>query len=268
MRGSTILLAAAAATVTATAFAMAGSGGGKTLRSGATGNGDGVLTVGFLPRGDSFVAWLGKTPYRWVSPQGFVLRPGGGKAAVFYGSWMTERCRVLRDAGVEVWPWVWPVPGKEAEFWGRCTELVALGCRGVLVDAEKPYYALGKAGGITKAGAAQAMAALMQARPGGVSYGLLTYGAPSKYHPGFPWAEYAADGWVLPMVYRSSNKAVRQTVDGQRSTYNDDRFTPVLSADYSHKLSSLRATAAQARQVYGSIAVWHYGYLRSREVIL
>ena len=261
--GAKLLLAAGAV---ATIGALAVGGRRRTAAGAVTSSsrGDGIFTVGYLPRSDAFASWVTTSPYRWVSPQGFVLRPG--KSAVFYGPWLRGAAQRLEDGGRALYPWVWPQPGKVAEFWARCQELVALGCKGVLVDAERPYYAMGKAGGITKSGAAAAMAELMGARPGGLEIGLLTYGAPPSYHPGFPWAEYRGGDWVLPMVYRSSNKAVRQTVDAQSKYYQGADFTPVLSIDYSHKLGALRAAAAQTRQVYGSVAIWHYGYVRSRGV--
>lgn len=217
-----------------------------------------MLGVGGLPSTSPFYNWLAKTPYRWASPQGFVQNRDGATRKFFSKDYSTRVARIT-SLRKEVIPWCWPVPFKTDDFVENALALIRAGCLGVLVDAEGDFYSgvvdLPKStvefqlrGLLTK---------LAEAR---VPYGVLTYGAPTRYHPGFPWAAYAERvRWVLPMLYRE-NPDIGATIESQRKVVMPGAvFTPVLSVSR----DSYKGDATSRKTKKGSYAAWNWQKLRA-----
>lgn len=126
----------------------------------------------------------------WVSPlYAWYSKGNPGPRNVKDGPRYAE---AFREAGIELWPWVYPVPGTETETQEAIARMVADGATGVILDPEHEYKKKPTA-------AAQLMTAA-RAAAGGLPIGVSSYGY-AKYHPTFPYKAFNSADFGVPQVY-------------------------------------------------------------------
>ena len=120
--------------------------------------------------------------------------------STYYPSLIGEYAKALRDAGIDVWLWGWVDPeSPHFEEWPAHYGRVAkqTGAKGVLVNAEKPFY------GKKWNAAAEWLVDALHAQ--GLKVIVSSYGS-VKSHPNFAWEGFRKADGGAPMIYDLSNK--------------------------------------------------------------
>lgn len=183
----------------------------------------------------------------WVSPLygwwGNGTRgPRNESTAALYG-------QTFKDAGIEVWPWVYPIPSRHADVAKAIARARALDDDGVILDPEAEYR--------KKPAAAAQLLAVARAAAGPLAVGVSSYGY-TKYHPTFPFAALSGADFGVPQVYdlKDSQKADYQRKGVQ--SWRDAGFEIVIpaltaaSASYDEILQEY----AQAQPIEDGAVVW------------
>tara|TARA_R100001244_G_scaffold36778_3_gene33650 strand:- start:4807 stop:5757 length:951 start_codon:yes stop_codon:yes gene_type:complete len=112
---------------------------------------------------------------------------------------LMEYCSAFREAGIEVWLWGYPYPGREHAFClAAIADAEASNCVGFVLDPEKPYK--------RKEAAAKALvtAVTKMSKQHYLALGVTSYAA-THLHRTFPYKEFSGVGWGSPQVYDKNN---------------------------------------------------------------
>lgn len=158
--------------------------------------------------------------------------------------------QAFKDAGIEVWPWCYPVPGREQDVITHCVARArALKDHGVILDPEAEYR--------KKPKAAAELMKLARAAAGSMAIGVSSYGY-TKYHPTFPFEAFNGADFGVPQVYdlKDTQKAdyQRKGIDSWRDA-GFDIVVPALtaaSASYDEILQEYR----QAEPIEDGAVIW------------
>jgi len=185
----------------------------------------------------------------WVSPlYGWW---GAGKKAPRNVSTGAKYAQAFRAAGIDVWPWIYPVPGREAEVAAAIKRAVADGAAGIILDPEAEYRKQPKA-------AAQLMQVAREAA-GGLPIGVSSYGY-TKYHPTFPYETFASADFGVPQVYdlkdNQGKDYQRKGVDSWRAAGFNVVIPALTTASASR--TEVLAEYAQAPVDDGGVVWWDW----------
>lgn len=172
------------------------------------------------------------------------------------GRSLEHYAEALRKAGLEVWLWGFGAPGKHEEFVDLLvTSARQCEARGVILDAEKPFYAR------RHADAARAFmdALLATAHGHGLAVGFTSYGSPAA-HPKFPWKSFVGADFGVPQIYEGKGK---QRADYPKRAVEQWRrlgFPAILpaSAAYRHGAAAMRDLLARTPVPDGGIVWWDW----------
>lgn len=185
------------------------------------------------------VAQAKKVGLRWVAIQRcwqYTDRP----TQRLNGASLARYASAFQAAGIDVWLWGFPVPGKHEEFNGLLLDSAReVRARGVIVDAEKPFRAAR-----TRSAATKLMSILLDAaHADNLAVGFTSYGAPD-HHPKFPWKSFAGADFGIPQIYEATGQAPfspdypRRAVERWRAL--GFRAIVPASAAYHHSLDGMR----------------------------
>lgn len=214
-------------------FALMGGGGGA--------QGPGAPAPGLLgPKGkgvflrayshaetpEKLVALLKKMGMTFVFLPITWQRPGGNHRDYTKGE--AAYVEALKKAGIEIWVWGWPEPAYAQDFVDvMMAAKDRTGARGIVVNAEKPFYG--------EDDAARYLASALRTE----TWALSSYGGGPRNHPGFPWEQFLDFGPVIgmPQLYATPGKFgegyyQRGVDDWAQVGYSD--ITPTLSATDNH----------------------------------
>jgi len=162
----------------------------------------------------------------------------------------------LKKANIERWVWGWPEPAYAQEFVDAMMAAKdATGARGIVVDAEGPFYG--------EDDAARYVASALRTE----LWALSSYGGGPRNHPGFPWEAFLDFGPVIgmPQLYATPGKYgekyyARGVEDWAQIGYSD--ITPTLSGTDKHSPESMAREAWLTAQTgVGGISYWDYLWL-------
>lgn len=158
--------------------------------------------------------------------------------------------RALEALGIDAWAWAWPEPGRAAELvkiYNYVSGKTSL--RGLILNPEQPYQ--GASAEITARD-------VMILRGLGVPLGCCSYGAPTSWHPRFPWAQWAGVDFGMPELYDTHHK---WGADHQERTAESwvragfRRIVPTLGASDGHTAEQMRIEIAQTIEGFRSADV-------------
>lgn len=122
------------------------------------------------------------------------------RSTVYLNTDLVAAAKAFRRAGIKVWLWAWPVPGKAAELVSLYDSARAGGVkpRGFILDPEGPYY-----GKRHELAAHQDLELVESLR---VPIGVTTYGGGPPMHPSFAWNVWARTDFGIPQIYDSKHR--------------------------------------------------------------
>lgn len=174
------------------------------------------------------------------------------------GAALARYASAFTAAGIDVWLWGYPVPGKHAEF----NELLlssarSIRARGVIVDAEKPFSTTS-----ARAAATTLMSTLLAAaHADGLSVGFTSYGAPNM-HPRFPWESFTGADFAVPQIYEATGDKPfpadypRRSVQRWRAL--GFRTIVPASAAYRHTTAGMRDLLRRTPVPNGALVWWDW----------
>lgn len=185
----------------------------------------------------------------WVSPlYGWW---GVGKKAPRNTSTAQKYGDAFRAAGIEVWPWIYPVPGRESEVAAAIQRAVAYGDDGVILDPEAEYR--------KKPSAAKTLVSVARKAAHGLPIGMSSYGY-TKYHPTFPYKVFSALDFGVPQVYDLKDKQSTSYQQKGVQSWRNAGFDIVIPALTTASASAAEVLAeySQAPVVDGGVVWWDW----------
>lgn len=255
------MVALPAAIATAAVLALAGAA--VTAHRAPVGKGAFVRSVKHAPTPGAMVADCKAWGLRWVTIQSIWQLPGG-KTKAHHLDLIPSYARALERAGIKVWIWAWPVPGRAHEIAEVYQELARRSkLRGLILDPEQPYQARNKAA----LGSMEAVASLdvFMLELLDVALGCTTYGAPTSWHPRFPWRAWSRVTFGLPQLYDTFH---RFGSEHQRATFASwkrlgfSKIVPVWGASQAHSPAEMRTEINQTPPDFKAAAWWDYYWIR------
>lgn len=255
------MLAFPAAIATATILGLAGAA--VTAHRAPVGKGVFVRSVKHAPTPADMVADCKAWGLKWVTIQSIWQLPGG-KTKAHHLDKIPTYARALERAGIKVWIWAWPVPGRAYEIAQVYRQLAGrTKLRGLILDPEQPYQAKNK----EQLGSMEAIASLdvSMLELLDVPLGCTTYGAPPSWHPRFPWTAWSRVTFGLPQLYDTYHK---WGAAHQRATFKGWRrrgfatLVPVWGASNAHSPDEMRTEIGQTPADFRGAAWWDYYWLR------
>lgn len=245
------------------AAVLALAGAAVTAHRAPTGKGVFVRSVKHAPSPAAMVADCKAWGLKWVTIQS-IWQLSAGKTKRHHLDLIPSYARALERAGIRVWIWSWPVPGRAheiAEVYQGLARRAKL--RGLILDPEKPYQAKGK----EHVGSMEAIASLdvSMLELLDVPLGCTTYGAPPSWHPRFPWSAWSRVTFGMPQLYDTYH---RWGAEHQRRTFSAWRnrgFTtlvPIWGASDAHSPAQMTEEINQTPPTFRGAAWWDYYWLR------
>ena len=200
---------------------------------------------------------------KWVTIQSIWQLPGG-KTKRHHLSLIPSYAKALNRAGIKVWIWSWPVPGRAHEIAEVYQQLARRSrLQGLILDPESPYQAKSK----KLLGNMEAVASLdvSMLELLDVPLGVTTYGAPPKWHPRFPWIAWSRCNFGMPQLYDTKHKF---SAAHQRATFNGWRaiglktLSPIWGASQAHSPEQMAIEINQTPEEFKSASWWDYYWLK------
>lgn len=243
--------------------ALAAAGIAMTAHRAPTGKGVFVRDVTHAKAPAEMVADCRAWGLKWVAIQSIWQLPGG-KTKRHHLSQIPAYAKALNRAGIKVWIWSWPVPGRAHEI-AEVYQALARKCKlqGLILDPEQPYQAANK----RLLGSMEAVASLdvSMLRLLDVTLGCTTYGAPPKWHPRFPWVSWSRCDFGMPQLYDTKHK---YTAKHQRATFEGwraigfDTLSPIWGASQAHSPGQMIEEIRQTPPGFRSASWWDYYWLK------
>jgi len=159
----------------------------------------------------------------------------------------------LQDQGIRVWVWGYPYAGREADFAAGMADAAAVTeADGLLLDPELPYRGRPEA-------ARDLLVEVLDVMDESLGIGVTSYGL-QKFHPRFPWAEWAHVGFGSPQLYTVSDALFKRGMAEWRARW--DLVIPSIAAYGSKDESEL---PARLRLAGSSCILWSWRQLSGRE---
>ena len=192
----------------------------------------------------------------WVAI-GYAWQNADGSTKRFAINEIPAYAAALRRAGIKVWLWAWPEPGRATELADGYRELARRAkIEGLILDPEKPYQ------GVSVERAREDMEIWKRLR---VPIGVTTYGAPPSWHPRFPWGAFVSADFGLPQLYDTKHKwgaeHQRRTFDGWREL-GITVLVPIWGASNAHSPGQMREEIRQTPREYKGAAWWDFYWLQ------
>ena len=246
----TAILAVGGAAMLALIFGGGGGGGGgggaprgKGLFLRSTGH---AGTPGFL------IDRCREMGIRWVMLP--VIWQKVTESDIRYDGKIDEYAAALKDAGITVWIWGWPVPEKHAQFSSLMLATRArIGAAGICINAEKPWFGR------------NAEAADLAAAMRGQMWALSSYGGAYNFLQ-FPWAEFSAAPVGMPQIYDTKHNLgdgyPAKSVKKWRSL-GFKTIAPTLGASSAHSPAQMIDIAGRTLAVggIGALSWWDFYHL-------
>lgn len=169
----------------------------KSAHKTPTGKGVFVRTPSHGGSPSELVDSLRRMGIRWVAFALIWQRKSGGYKT-YQLSELPAYVRACQRAGIRVWVWAYPVPGRADQvikYFRLLRKKVAL--EGLILDPEGPYYGVSD----NEAAIDVRKYALLD-----TAIGMTSYGGGPALHPGFPWRAWSAVDFGIPQVYDPENK--------------------------------------------------------------
>lgn len=162
----------------------------------------------------------------------------------------------IRQAGIAVWFWGWPKPGRSQDFANVAAQMIsAHNPAGFIVNAEKGWR---KSDG---AAATAMMATIRAALGSGRGLGFTSFGGANVSVPNFPWEEFAryAD-FGSPQIYDRNNTygPGYPPASMERWAKLFGRVSPIWSAGPSKTAGMMDAIQERTPLPYPSASWWTY----------
>ena len=164
----------------------------------------------------------------------------------------------FKAAGIQVWPWIYPVPSRLPEVSEAIKRAVELGDSGIILDPEAEYR--------KRPNDALKLMALARSSAGNLPVGVSSYGY-TQYHPTFPYAEFSSADFGVPQVYDlKDNQKPSYQKKGVQS-WRDAGFDTVIPAltTASSSLGELMTEIAQTPLDDDSVVFWDWQTTQSGE---
>lgn len=259
------------------ALGLAAAGGfGLVMASIAATTGPKLLEPGYLsgsmPRGkgifvrtirhgggspEAFAKRLQFLGLRWVAILAVWQKTEPNRDKTYDNDEIPAYAAAARSVGVDVWIWGWPVPDPARhEFFIATMQNTAInaGARGLIVNAEKPWYSLSHE--------YHARLLMWELRQGGFPLGFTSYGGGPPHHPGFPWAAFAEfSDFGIPQLYSDLGPDYPpRAMDSWRAA-GFARLSPLLGASNRHSPAEMVKLAGWTPTPQHSISWWDFYWL-------
>lgn len=171
--------------------------------------------------------------------------------------------KAFRDAGIEVWVWGYPYPGRERQFVDQMiADALTTGAVGLILDPEKPY----------RKKHAQADMLMQMLRPEierlGLALGVTSYGS-IWYFKNFPWREFAQipGTFASPQIYDNDNNFPASHSHKSFRMYQEAGFGEIVMSAPGYNKTTEQWIRLVNRYPAGTrgIIVWDWSNLRLRK---
>ena len=226
------------------------------------------------PTPASMVAVAEDLGLQWVALAG---EDRSNQVASIYRDRLPAYVAALQRAGVQVWLWGWPQSPDDAEVDWFVQQLGGLAeqldVAGVIVNAERPFYNVGrsKPDPVDVAAAERLVAGLQKY---GKPIGLTSYGSGPPWHPAFAWQGFEGVDFGVPQIYDSKHRLPRDFPTVAVRNWQAAGFArnvPLLGASFNHTAEQMVDMLARVPVPDGALGWWtldHALNSRSRTDVL
>lgn len=208
-------------------------------RSGLRGKGVFVRDVRHGGSPDELAAKCRNMGLSWVT-LGMAWQYEGQQTKWYHVAEIPSYARALRNVGIHARVWAWPVPGKAQELADGFRWISAqVKLQGFDLNPEAPYQG-------AKVDRAHADLDVFQSI--GTPLSCVSYGAPTSWHPSFPWSAWARCDVGMPELYDTHHKWGSDHQEATALSWTRAGFrelAPVWGASDAHSPDQIRLEIEQ-----------------------